>query len=286
MDDVTFYGLRPGAAPSEWRFDVVRNLCSGIGALFGGAGLGASITALEHHTGRPTVWATAQFLEFATPPAEVVIEVDEVVRGHQVSQARAVGRVDGREIFTVNAALGERDVPYAGEWAERPTHLPHWSECRDRDIPEHMRGTISDRIDMRLADAKDWDDFDGTPGSGRAALWVRLPELLEVSAAALAIVGDYVPFGISQALGHRAGGNSLDNTLRVTSRTPSEWILADIRIHAVGHGFGHGLVHLWSEHGVLLGSASQSAIVREIRDEPRVVTGGRLQRPAPKEDRA
>ena len=38
--------------------------------------------------------------------------------------------------------------------------------------------------------------------------------------------------------------------------------------------------------GVLLGSASQSAIVREIRDEPRVVTGGRLQRPAPKEDRA
>ena len=74
--------------------------------------------------------------------------------------------------------------------------------------------------------------------------------------------------------------------IRVTSRTPSEWILADIRIHAVGHGFGHGLVHLWSEHGVLLGSASQSAIVREIRDEPRVVTGGRLQRPAPKGDRA
>ena len=40
------------------------------------------------------------------------------------------------------------------------------------------------------------------------------PGVLEMSAAAsLAIVGDYVPFGISQALGHRAGGNSLDNTL-------------------------------------------------------------------------
>ena len=65
----------------------------------------------------------------------------------------------------MNAALGERDVPYAGEWAERPTHLPHWSECRDRDIPEHMRGTISDRIDMRLADAKEWD---GKPGKFEA----------------------------------------------------------------------------------------------------------------------
>ena len=54
-----------------------------------------------------------------------------------------------------------------------------------------------------------------------------------MSAAALAIVGDYVPFGISQSLGHRAGGNSLDNTLRVASRVPTDWILADIRVHAI-----------------------------------------------------
>ena len=98
------------------------------------------------------------------------------------------------------------------------------------------------------------------PGDGRASLWVHLPSL-EMSAAALAIVGDYVPFGIGQALGHRAGGNSLDNTLRVVRRHPTEWILADIRVHAVADGFGHGLVHLWAEDGTLLGTASQSAIV-------------------------
>ena len=86
-------------------------------------------------------------------------------------------------------------------------------------------------------------------GDGRSALWVRLPDVLEMSAASLAIVGDYVPFGISQALGHRAGGNSLDNTLRVASRVQTDWILADIRVHAVAHGFGHGLVHLWAEDG-------------------------------------
>ena len=59
--------------------------------------------------------------------------------------------------------------------------------------------------------------LDGTPSiDGRCALWVRFPDL-EMSAAALAIVGDYVPFGIGQALGQHRGGNSLDNTLRVAT---------------------------------------------------------------------
>jgi acyl-CoA thioesterase len=94
-----------------------------------------------------------------------------------------------------------------------------------------------------------------------------MPEVLEMSAAALAIIGDFVPFGIGQALGKRAGGNSLDNTLRVAHRVPTEWVLADVRVHAVADGFGHGLVHLWAEDGTLLGTASQSTIVRVWRDD-------------------
>ena len=43
---------------------------------------------------------------------------------------------------------------------------------------------------------------------------------------------------------------------------PTEWVLADVRVHAVADGFGHGLVHLWAEDGTLLGTASQSTIVR------------------------
>jgi acyl-CoA thioesterase len=91
-----------------------------------------------------------------------------------------------------------------------------------------------------------------------------------MSAAGLAIIGDFVPFGISQSLGQRAGGNSLDNTLRVAHRAPTDWVLADIRVHAIADGFGHGLVHLWGEDGALLGTASQSTIVRAWRgdDEP------------------
>ena len=267
MDAVAFYGLEATDDPTHWRLPIVPTLCSGLGALFGGCGLGACVEALEQFTGRPLVWATGQYLSFARPPAVLDIRVDEVVRGHQVSQARAVARVDGDEILTVNAALGHRDLQHSGEWAEMPV-VPPPMECPPRQLLERHEGSIMDRIDMRMANARGFDELDGVPGTGRCALWVRLPGLLEMSPAALSIIGDYVPFGISQALGQRAGGNSLDNTLRVAHRTPTEWILADIRVHAIADGFGHGLVHLWAEDGTLLGTASQSTIVRNWHEEP------------------
>ena len=129
--------------------------------------------------------------------------------------------------------------------------------------------SIQDRIDTRLAAARGWDEIEGNPApDGRSLLWARMPDLLELSSgAALAILGDYVPFGIGQALGRMGGGNSLDNTLRVYRLVPTTWVLLDIRIHAVAHGFGHGVVHLWAEDGTLLATASQSTIVRMMPPE-------------------
>lgn len=266
VDALAFYDLQSTADPMRWQLPVVPELSSGMGTLFGGCGLGACIEALEQSTGRPLVWATAQYLSFARPPSVMDIEVTEAVRGHQISQARAVGRVDGEEILTVNGALGERDIPLTGSWAIRPD-VPAPEACPHRRLQGRHQHTIMSRLEMRLANARDMETFPAEPGDGRCALWVRLPGLLEMSAAALAIVGDYVPMGIGQALGQRAGGNSLDNTLRVANRVSTEWILADVRVHAVAHGFGHGLVHLWSRDGVLLGTASQSTIVRRWRDD-------------------
>jgi acyl-CoA thioesterase II len=75
-----------------------------------------------------------------------------------------------------------------------------------------------------------------------------------------------VLFGIGQALGLPAGGNSLDNTIRIARLEPTDWVLLDIRVHAVHGGFGHGAVLLWSESGELLAVASQSTIVRFWKD--------------------
>jgi acyl-CoA thioesterase-2 len=261
MDARTFLGLEPTDDPLRWRMPVTRGICSSIGMLFGGCGLAAGVEALEQATGRPLIWATAQFLSFASPPSVLDIVTTEIVRGHQVSQARAAVSLEGEEIVTVTAALGRRPFDSEGSWAVRPD-VPPPEECPQRPYMPHHEGTLADRVDTRIAMGRHPDLFPAAQGDGRAALWLRIPEL-DASNAVLAIAGDYVPFGISQSLGERAGGNSLDNTVRVVHPEAAHgWILADVRLHAVNHGFAHGLVHLWSRDGVLLGTAAQSAIVR------------------------
>jgi acyl-CoA thioesterase len=266
MDPITFYGLETTGDRDRWRMPIVRGLVSGTGALFGGCGLGACIEVAEQLTGRPLVWATAQYLTYARPPSVLELDVLEVVRGHQISQVRVLAHVGDQEILTVLAALGERPSPLVGQWANRPDVAPP-DECPPRVLMDRHEGTITDRLDMRIARGRVAADLPGLPGDGNSALWVRMPGLAEMSAAGLAIIGDFVPFGISQALGVRAGGNSLDNTLRVAHRAATDWVLADIRVHAIADGFGHGLVHLWAEDGTLLGTASQSTIVRSWKDE-------------------
>jgi len=266
MDPITFFGLEPTGEPGRWRMPIVRGLVSGTGALFGGCGLGACIEVAELLSGRPLVWATAQYLTYARPPSVLEIDAVEVVRGHQISQVRVLAHVGDQEILTVLAALGDRPNPLVGQWANRPdVAVP--DACPPRVLMDRHDGTIVDRLEMRVARGRAAADLPGPPGDGNSALWVRMPGLAEMSAAGLAIIGDFVPFGISQALGIRAGGNSLDNTLRVARRAPTDWVLADIRVHAIADGFGHGLVHLWAEDGTLLGTASQSTIVRAWKEE-------------------
>jgi acyl-CoA thioesterase II len=265
VDALTFYGLERTDDPRRWRLPVVKELCSGLGALFGGAALGAAIEVLERLTERPLVWATAQFLEFARPPSVVELEATEEVRGRSSSQARVFGVVEGREIFVVVGALGSRDLPWEGEWAIRP-EVPSVDDSAPRELAARMKGTIAERLEMRMANAREPAELDGTPGDGRSALWVRLPDV-EPSASALAVLGDYVPWGLGQALGLAGRSNSLDNTLRMVRVHPTEWVLADVRVQAVAQGFGHGVVHLWAEDGTLLATASQSVVVRD-REEP------------------
>lgn len=264
-----FLGLRPTPEPRRWILPVEPRVCVRFGGfLFGGCGLGAAVTAMEAATGRSLVWATAQYLAFARPPEVVELEVAVPVVGNHSSQARAVGRVGEREIFTVNATLGRRPFPLEGVW-ERPPAVPPPEACPPVPALPGTEGTIHSRVELRVACGRYGKPEDGRPSpDGRSALWIRTRDELETSTAVLAILADWMPSGLTNALGRWAGGNSLDNTIRVVEVVPTRWVLCDIRVLAVRAGFGHGVVHLWSEDGRLLASGSQSCIVRLLDGRP------------------
>ena len=267
MDSRTFLGLKPSHNPFRWSMEVTQSLSTVGNFLFGGCGLGAAISAMEGTTGRDCIWATAQYLSYAQPAEVLDIDVTLAVEGHRMTQARAICHVGNREILTVNAALGTRPFDQTGQWEQMPD-VPGPDDCDSRAFRLPIDGTINDRMEQRLATGRHFDDYDGSPGDGQTVLWARIPDVIDgVDAAALAVLGDFVPMGVGQALGIRGGGNSLDNTLRVANLVSTEWVLLDIRVHAVQNGFGHGLVHMFAEDGTLMATASQSCIVRYWRNQ-------------------
>jgi acyl-CoA thioesterase-2 len=257
MDAQTFLGMEPVGDTLHWRMRVEPHLTTPGNFLFGGCGLGAALVALEGAAERPTVWATAQYLSYAPTHSVVDWEVTLAVAGGHVTQGRAVARVDGREILTVNGALGQDELEVSGIWVEPPDVAPP-DECPPRFLPAMFRNTILDRVEVRVAKGLMFDDMDGQPGSPDSALWARVPGHLSPSAATLAIFGDYVSGGVSHPLGRRTMGRSLDNTLRVAQLKPTEWVLCDIRMHALVGGYAQGIAFLWSQDGDLLATASQS----------------------------
>lgn len=249
--------------------------------MFGGVGLAASLTALHRVTGRPTVWATAQYENFTRVDDVVTFTVDERVRGNSVSQARVNARVGDREILSVAAALGRRDgIDTSGQWTLAPK-VPAPDACPKRSL---WFGDESDnlhkRVEFRIAKGSmRGPAADGPVGDGNSIAWARPnPEVLgpdhEIDEAFVAVVADFVASGIGPAIGKVAGGNSLDNSIRFHRMVATRWLLCDIRIHGIANGFAHGRMHIFAETGELIATASQSMILR-IWDSADAFTGGK-----------
>ncbi len=263
MDAATFLGLAR-RDDQTWALRVTERVMTPGHFLFGGCGLAAGVVALEAASGRPTVWASAQYLAYAPEGSEVVIATNLAVVGGHVTQARAIATVEGREILTVNAALGTGHLT-GPAWETMP-RVPPPLDCPRRELPGWFERTIFEHVETRVAMGRRFSELDGTPGSPTTALWARIPGHLDPSAATIAILGDFVSGGATEPLGRRTRGRSLDNTIRVATLTTTEWVLCEIHMHALSGGFGHGTAFLWSESGVLLATASQS-IAAKLWDE-------------------
>ncbi len=269
--DSLFFDLRPTHNPHRWFMPLTPGVCVGRPDdmfMFGGVGLASAIGAMEGTTGRPLIWATAQYLSYAKPPSIVDLDVWTPAIGKYNTQARVIGHVGDKEIFTVNAALGARPSDISRQWLAMPDAPPP----EDCDPGEHWRQSdvgLHSRIEVRVVKGRYGKDRKDNPEEdGRSLLWIRPRERFAIDASMLAIMADHVPSGIGNALGQNAGGNSLDNTLRVRRIVPTEWVLCDVRIHGVHGGFGHGAMYMFAQDGELMATASQSLIVR-VRETPR-----------------
>jgi acyl-CoA thioesterase len=268
--DKLFFDLKATHNPHRWYLPIEPAICVGPTGgmfMFGGVGMASAVAALERTTGRPLIWATAQYLGYARPGSVVDIDVWTPVEGKYNTQARSISHVDDKEIITVNAALGSRESPFVEQWMEAPD-VPPPEDCPPR---EHWRGAeegVHSRMDVRFAKGSSgFDRVGAAQPDGRTILWARPREGLAIDATMLAIMADFVPQGVGNALGKNAGGNSLDNTLRIRRIVPTEWVLCDIRILGVAGGFAHGAMYLFAEDGELMASASQSLIV-SVRERP------------------
>ena len=265
---MSLIAIQPGSTPTQFHLAVTPQLCVGHPDnlfLFGGAGMAAGLAAIEAATGRPTVWAAAQYLSYARPGKTLTLEVKVPVSGKYTSQARVIISDGDDEILTVNAALGARPGAPEVQWAVLP-EVPPPEACTVMDYNWVRRADdINQYVEKRVAAGR----FGAAQGEGGpspdgiARLWLRMSDPAQpVDRIALAVMADFLPSGIGNALGTAAGGNSLDNTIRFGRAVPTEWVLADLRIHSASQGFVHGRVHLFAQSGELLATASQSMILR------------------------
>ncbi len=266
MDTREFLGMR--ALDEErlhWELDVEPGLSTPGDFLFGGCGLAAGIVAMELASGRPTIWATAQYLSFAPTGSHLDLDVVLAVTGRRTTQARSVGHVGENEILTVNGALGEHRGEMEGVWVKPPSvDRPENCEPR-RSFGSPMSQTIFDKLETRQALGRSMEDlFSGRPmpATSNSAIWARMPGHLGMEAGALAVFGDLVSGGVSQVVGRPSHGSSLDNTIRIAELSPTEWVLCDIHIVALGGGYAQGHAFMWSEEERLLATASQSMSAR------------------------
>jgi acyl-CoA thioesterase len=225
------------------------------GKLYGGTAMAAAVTMAEHVTGRPALWSTVQFVAASCTIGDRLELVAEVrAHGHRASQVRVTATVGDTLIFD---ALGANALAKQGAATtgfgemprmQPPETGPGW---RPPMLADGGPTGFLERTEIRVGRAQDGEDQ-------RYRLWARVPGRT-VTAALLGYLSDWVPSSVVQALGQQGGGISLDNTLRVGTLVPTEWVLVDFDPHLARGGYGHGAARLWSEDGTLLGVASQTS---------------------------
>jgi acyl-CoA thioesterase len=234
------------------------------GRLYGGVAVAASIAMMEGLTGRAVVWTTVQFDTSCAAGDIIDLTAAVSASGRRTSQVRVTATVDGRDLFTAVGATvdppGARAAGLNGQWEAMPA-VPPPERCPPLEL-RHPEAEADAESHILLSDMRTAIGFEDQPPA-QVALWCRPHGVARLSAAVLGWQADMLGIALAKASGGY-GGTSLDNTVRFASpaRPDVEWVLLDMRGHAIVNGYGQGVTHLWGPDGTLLATASQTCIMR------------------------
>ena len=245
-----------GDRSSTYRVEITPELCvgpPGHAFLFGGACLALAIEAGGRAVARPVIQASAQFLRFMPLGAALDLDVDTLAAGKTLAQALVTARIDQETVARISIGLGRRDGFAADQWVVAPS-VPAADDCPGRDILPIQDG------DARFLARIEVREIPQMAASGKTRLWLRRRDGGANDRMTLAIFGDFLPLAVGRVTGRAGGGNSVDNVLRVLAEAEPGWILCDMEVAAIEHGFAHGDVRLWSAAGKLLATGTQTIV--------------------------
>jgi acyl-CoA thioesterase len=274
VHDIEWLGLELTGDGLRATLQVQRRHISPAGRLYGGVAVGAAVTVMEEVTGRAAAWVTVQFASSCGLGDVLDLRVAVSAAGRRTAQLRVVATVGDTEVFVALGAVrvppdeagggtgapsGARAAP--SQWLGMPAVAPP-EDCTPLVWePPFDAGHLA-HSEMRLA-------VGAEPDTARMAMWCRPIGSGRLSAAVLGWQADLLGLAVVAPTG-ATGATSLDNTVRFGPGADpvEEWVLADIRGHLATGGLAHGSVDLWSRHGVLLATASQSCLLRDLPPAP------------------
>ena len=221
---------------------------AGYEFIMGGVAQAAAIEAAEIVSDKPLLWSTIQFVNAGLLHQSIDIEVEVLGGGRSISQVLARLTAEGKVLQTMSAALGGRQgverqfvsMPTVGA----PEDCPIKSDL-DHNNDQDLIAQFERRVALEV------------PDEGLGAMWIRPKDALPISAGLLAITSDFM-LGLHP---ESFRGTSLDNTFRVFSTRPTEWILCVTQMSGFRDGAAMGVTHQFTQDGQLLSVSSQTGLL-------------------------
>ena len=216
--------------------------------IMGGVAQAAAIEAAEIVADKPLLWSTIQFVNAGLLNQSIDIEVEVLGGGRSISQVLVTLTADGTVLQTMSAALGGRQG-IERQFVSMPTVAAPEDCSIKTDLSHNNDQDLIAQFERRIAIE--------APDDGLGAMWIRSNKALPMTAGLLAITSDFM-LGLHP---ESFRGTSLDNTFRVFSTRPTEWILCVTQMSGFRDGAAMGVTHQFTQDGQLLSVSSQTGLL-------------------------